>query len=66
MFPPDTSQESIDEAIGLGHQVTLEDIQVVEEIRISIQSGLYEPDPLSPKHEHGIEAFQSWVGQCLQ
>ena len=66
MFPPETPQESVDEAIGLSHQVTLEDIQVVEAIQISMESGLYEPGPLSPKHEHGIEAFQSWVGQCLQ
>ena len=65
LFPPETTQERVDKAIHLSHQVTLEDIQVVEAIQVSMESGLYEPGPLSPKHEHGLDAFQSWVGECL-
>ena len=66
MFPPKTSKDNVAEALELSHQITLEDIQVVEAIQINMESGTYEPRPLSPKHEHGIKTFQTWVKECLE
>jgi len=65
MFPPETSTEDVQNSIELSRQVTLEDIKVVEAIQVSLESGLYEPGPLSQKHEHGIEAFQSWIVEAI-
>ena len=66
MFPPETSEEDVATAIGLSHEVTLEDIQVVEAIQVSMESGLYEPGPLSPSmntvskpFKHGLESVYS-------
>lgn len=66
MFPPETSAEAMERSIKLSHEVTLEDIQVVEAIQVSMESGVYEPGSLSPKHEHGIAAFQQWVLEAIE
>ena len=66
MFPPETSQDTVDGAIEHNNHISIDDIQRVESIQLSMESGLYTGYPISQKEKHGIAAFQHWVEQCLQ
>ena len=61
LFAPNTSDEVIESSVNMSSTVTEEDIKVVEAIQSNLESGLVEAGPLSPKHEHGLAAFQEWV-----
>ena len=65
LFPEHTSEDQVQQSESISAEITKEDIQIVEAIHQNMNSGLYEPGPLSPKHEHGIQSFQQWVCESL-
>ena len=60
------NQESRREAIRLSHNVIEEDRYIVEIVQRNLASGSYQRGVLSPKHENGVEQFQSFVRDALE
>ena len=64
-FSQELTEKEKQEAMSLSDVVTKEDIRICEALQSNIDSGFHQPGPLSPRHENGIAAFQSWVQQAL-
>lgn len=54
-----------DETIAMSDQVTLEDKWITQRVQENLNAGVYVTGRLSPKHEGGIAAFQSWVREIV-
>lgn len=61
LFPKESTASQREEAQHMSATVTQEDIRIVEAIQQTMNSGIINPGPLSPKHEQGVLAFQQWV-----
>jgi choline monooxygenase len=54
-----------DEIMRLSAEVTNEDIAICEAVQRNLDTGVYTEGWLSPHHEHGVAAFQSWVREAV-
>jgi choline monooxygenase len=54
-----------DAVVGASAQVTAEDIAICEAVQRNLENGTYDTGWLSPKHEHGLAAFQRWVRESV-
>ena len=61
LFAPDSCLIDIENSIEASTQTTEEDIRLVEGVQKNLQSGMYIPGPLSPKHETGLCSFHDWL-----
>ena len=44
--------------ITLSDEVTAEDKMICERVQQNLEAGVYEPGPLSPRHENAVAWFQ--------
>ena len=49
----------------LGIEVLQEDRRICERVQRNLESGIYGFGRLSPRHENGVHAFQTWVRDDL-
>ena len=54
-----------DEILRMSDEVTTEDIAICEAVQRNLETGIYDEGWLSPRHERGVAAFQSWVRDAL-
>ena len=57
----DPTAASNDDVLRMSSEVTDEDIGICEAVQRNLDSGVYFEGWLSPRHETGVAAFQSWV-----
>ena len=65
-FNEDLSNAAREDSIKFSGLVTEEDIRLCEAVQKIMQAGFHTPGPLSPRHENGIIAFQSWVRRGVE
>jgi len=53
------------ETMTMSDQVTAEDKWITERVQENLNAGIYDVGRLSPKHEGGVAAFQSWVRAAI-
>ncbi len=53
------------DAEAMSQQVTQEDIRICEAVQRNLEGGVYQTGWLSPRHEQGVEAFQTWVKEAV-
>ncbi|MGZ4711630.1 MAG: aromatic ring-hydroxylating oxygenase subunit alpha [Acidimicrobiia bacterium] len=61
--PGDAAQNREVERFGI--EVLDEDRRVCEAVQRNLESGAYETGLLSPRHEQGVHAFQTWVRDAM-
>ena len=47
--------------LRVSSEVTTEDIAICEAVQRNLDTGIYDAGWLSPRHERGVAAFQTWV-----
>ncbi len=57
--------EANEEIVRLGIAVLEEDRAICELVQANLESGVYEQGRLSPRHENGVHAFQTWVRDAM-
>ena len=45
--------------MALSDEVTAEDKMICESVQRNLEAGIYEPGPLSPRHENAVAWFQN-------
>ncbi len=53
------------ETLAMSDAVTAEDIEIAETVQKNLDAGVYDVGRLSPRHEGGVAAFQSFIRQAL-
>ena len=62
LFHKDAIWEEVQDSMSTSLVVTNEDVEICEGVQKSFSSGGYHsPGPLSPRHENGIQHFQSII-----
>jgi choline monooxygenase len=64
-FAFDTSEDNIAQMVAMSNEILDEDQYICEIVQKNLDSGIYEAGPLSPRHEVGLEWFQSKVKNAL-
>ncbi|MEY2449469.1 MAG: choline monooxygenase, partial [Acidimicrobiaceae bacterium] len=54
-----------DEVVRMSSEVTEEDKTICEAVQRNLDSAIYDEGWLSPRHEAGLAAFQSWVREAV-
>jgi choline monooxygenase len=60
-----TATEANEEIVRLGLAVLDEDRAICELVQANLESGIYDRGRLSPRHENGVHAFQTWVRDAM-
>ncbi|MCI5044434.1 MAG: aromatic ring-hydroxylating dioxygenase subunit alpha [Aquisalinus sp.] len=53
--------EELNAMLKLSDEVTSEDVWICERVQENLTSGVYEPGPLSPRHENAVRWFQDQI-----
>jgi choline monooxygenase len=62
LFDEQQEKKAVEDSLATSVLVTGEDVEICEAVQQSFSSGSYlSPGPLSPRHENGVEYFQSII-----
>jgi choline monooxygenase len=55
-----------DAVVRMSCELLDEDRRICELVQRNLETGVYDTGRLSPRHEHGVHAFQDWVRKAMQ